>query len=150
MLDTAYAFNRPARIDAQRGWPDFMPPPPEPVTSTTPAPRRIFVWFRHKQAAQALLADIFGDIPSLTAVHEAAELRGLPANARWTWVEVVDHDYVIPDVVHMAAKTAGLVHVTLSDKNARDAYSKKIRDFCRMMHPDKYTGRRNVAPDDML
>lgn len=127
------------------GMSDFLRRTP-PTTNTMPPERRLFVWFRHKQAAQAMLADMLGDVPRLTAVLDAPQLRGLPVRNPGTWIEVTNHEYVVPEIVKHQVKVSGLVVMELNDRWSRDAYSKQICDRSREFR----VFRTDIAPDDLL
>lgn len=84
---------------------------PTVQTCTAPPERNLYVYYQHKIAAQALLADMLGDVPPLIAVHNADELRG----ERGTWVEVIDHPHKIPACIVRAARDAGLWGIFVHD-----------------------------------
>lgn len=113
--------------DAARDY--YFPHRRTPTTSTMPPERRLFVWFRHKMAAQALLADMLGDGPRLITVHEAAQLRGLPVLNPGTWIEITNHGYIVPEQIKHQVKVSGLVVMELNDQWCREKLIAEIKDF---------------------
>lgn len=128
------------------GMSGFLRRTPPVTTSTMPRERRLFVWFRHKMAAENMLADMLGDVPRLTPIHEADQLRGLPVRAPGTWIEVTNHEYVVPEQLKHQVKVSGLVVMELHDKWCREKRIAEIKDASRECR----TFRTDIAPDDLL
>lgn len=122
----------------------FNRKPPNVQTCTAPPERKRFVYYQHRVAAQALLADMLGDVPPLIPVHEAAQLRGLDAREPGTWVEVTHHPHLVPLTIWNAVVDAGLLVLTVCDTYRRN---KATRDITRAVRETaKVLPPRPVSP----
>jgi hypothetical protein len=100
--------------------------PPEPTTCTMPPERKLWVFYQHKIAAQALLADMLGTTPTLTTVHEGAQFHGLGRDPG-TFVEVLNHPHYVPNQIRDDAVMCGLYWLTLDDDARRTKFTRGLR-----------------------